>query len=176
MDRVEIVPMQLSHLDAVLNLGYRAYDVNAMPYTSWSLSSVAVHWDAQPEACWVAVDDEGLLGFVLGSLSYDEREDWGYLEWIALDERAQGKGIASALVERCCEGLFTAGASRIITDVESSNQASATLMRRNGFTEGVTVTLFVRTHPEKAAQTGPHAPRDPARARLRRAARATSTR
>ncbi|MEU5424837.1 GNAT family N-acetyltransferase [Streptomyces olivoreticuli] len=176
MDRIDVIPMQLSHLDGVLNLGYRAYDVDAMPYTSWSLSTVAVHWDAQPEACWVAVDGEGLIGFVLGSLSYDEREDWGYLEWIALDERARGKGVASVLVERCCDALFAAGASRIITDVESSNQASAAMMRRNGFTEGVTVTLFVRPNPDKSAPAATHPPRDPARARLRRAARATGTR
>lgn len=175
MGQIDIIPMQLSHLDGVLSLGYRAYDVDAMPYTSWSLSTVAVHWDAQPEACWVAVDDEGLIGFVLGSLSYDEREDWGYLEWIALDERARGKGVASELVERCCAALFAAGASRIITDVESSNKASAALMRRGGFTEGVTVTLFVRTGPDKAPAAA-HPPRDPARARLRRAARATGTR
>ncbi|MBH1934375.1 GNAT family N-acetyltransferase [Streptomyces sp. AV19] len=175
MDHAEIVPMRLSHLDAVLNLGYRAYDVNAMPYTSWSLSSVAEHWDAQPEACWVAMDDEGLLGFVLGSLSYDEREDWGYLEWIALDERARGKGIASALVQRCCDALFAAGASRIITDVEADNKASADMMRRNGFTEGVTVTLFVRSDPTRPTPPAPHPPRDPARTRLRRAARTTGT-
>ncbi|GHF40780.1 MULTISPECIES: GNAT family N-acetyltransferase [Streptomyces] len=175
MNHVDIVPMQLSHLEGVLNLGHRAYDVNAMPYTSWSLSTVAAHWDAQPEACWVAVDDEGLLGFVLGSLSYDEREDWGYLEWIALDERARGKGIASTLVERCCTALFTAGASRIITDVEAGNQASASMMRRNGFTEGVTVTLFTRPNPSHPAPPAAHPPRDPARTRLRRAARTTNT-
>ncbi|MEV7278766.1 GNAT family N-acetyltransferase [Streptomyces sp. NPDC093111] len=167
----EIVPLELVHLHDVLDLGHRVYDVKAMPYTSWSLSSVAGHWDAQPDACWVARDEEGLLGFVLGSLSYDEREDWGYLEWIALEERARGRGVASALVEHCCDALFAAGASRIITDVESSNEASAAMMRRNGFTEGVSVTLFVRRapHDHPAAPTRPA--QDPARARLRRAAR-----
>ncbi|WP_241833323.1 GNAT family N-acetyltransferase [Streptomyces caatingaensis] len=108
---------------------------------------------------------------MLGSLSYDEREDWGYLEWIALDERARGKGIASALVERCCAALFAAGASRIITDVEAGNTASAAMMRRNGFTEGVTVTLFARSNPERPAPPAAQVPRDPARSRLRRAAR-----
>ncbi|MEU8760190.1 GNAT family N-acetyltransferase [Streptomyces sp. NPDC048659] len=168
---VEIVPLELVHLHAVLDLGHRVYDVKSMPYTSWSLSSVAAHWDAQPDACWVARDEEGLLGFVLGSLSYDEREDWGYLEWIALEERARGRGVASALVEHCCDALFAAGASRIITDVESSNEASAAMMRRNGFTEGVSVTLFVRRAPQDQPPP-PHRPaQDPARARLRRAAR-----
>ncbi|MFJ3904810.1 GNAT family N-acetyltransferase [Streptomyces sp. NPDC090025] len=168
---VQIVPLELIHLDAVLDLGHRVYDVKSMPYTSWSLSSVAAHWDAQPDACWVAMDDQGLLGFVLGSLSYDEREDWGYLEWIALEERARGRGVASGLVTRCCDALFAAGASRIITDVEGGNEASATMMRRNGFTEGVTVTLFVRRAPHEQPGGSPRPTQDPARARLRRAAR-----
>lgn len=168
---VEIVPLELVHLHDVLDLGHRVYDVKSMPYTSWSLSSVAAHWDAQPDACWVARDEEGLLGFVLGSLSYDEREDWGYLEWIALEERARGRGVASALVEHCCDALFAAGASRIITDVEGSNEASATMMRRNGFTEGVTVTLFVRRAPQDHPAPATRPTQDPARARLRRAAR-----
>ncbi|MEV7728504.1 GNAT family N-acetyltransferase [Streptomyces sp. NPDC087917] len=176
MSEVELVPLQLTHLHAVLDLGYRSFDVKAMPYTSWSLSSVAAHWDAQPDACWIARDEEGLLGFVLGSPSYDEREDWGYLEWIALEERARGRGVASALVERCCAALFAAGASRIITDVESGNAASAAMMRRNGFTEKVTVTLFVRSNPDEHAAASAHAPKDPARTRLRRAARATESR
>ncbi|MDJ0386072.1 GNAT family N-acetyltransferase [Streptomyces sp. G-G2] len=173
---VEVRPLQLTDLHAVLGLGHRAFDVQAMPYTSWSLSSVAAHWDAQPGACWIARDEEGLLGFVLGSLSYDEREDWGYLEWIALEDRARGRGVASALVERCCDALFAAGASRIITDVESGNAASAAMMRRNGFAEKVTVTLFVRTNPQEQPGTTTHSLQDPARSRLRRAARATESR
>ncbi|CAM5291041.1 hypothetical protein SAVIM338S_00300 [Streptomyces avidinii] len=176
MTDIEIRPLQLTHLDSVLDLGHRAFDVNSMPYTSWSLSSVAAHWDAQPDACWIARDDEGLLGFVLGSLSYDEREDWGYLEWIALEERARGRGVATALVEHCCDVLFAAGASRIITDVESGNTASAAMMRRNGFTEKVTVTLFVRPNPQEQPGAGAHSPQDPARSRLRRAARTTQGR
>ncbi|WP_328296597.1 GNAT family N-acetyltransferase [Streptomyces sp. NBC_00435] len=176
MTDAEILPLQLTDLDSVLDLGHRAFDVDSMPYTSWSLSSVAAHWDAQPDACWTARDEEGLLGFVLGSLSYDEREDWGYLEWIALEERARGRGVASALVEHCCDALFAAGASRIITDVEGGNAASASMMRRNGFTEKVTVTLFVRLNPREHTSTGTPSPQDPARSRLRRAARATEGR
>ncbi|KOT92203.1 acetyltransferase [Streptomyces sp. NRRL F-4711] len=175
MEPIEIVPLGLTHLDAVLDLGHRVYDVAKTPYTSWSLSSVAGHWDAQPDACWVAVDGTGLLGFVLGSLSYDKREDWGYLEWIALEERARGKGVASALVEHCSDALFAAGASRIITDVEKGNEASAAMMRRNGFSEGVTVTLFVRPNPHVRQGPGQHTPQDPARARMCRAARGLRT-
>src|SRR5699024_2910857 len=86
------VPMRLDHLAGVLDLGFRLFDVTKMPYTSWSLSSAATHLDTQPEACWVVEDNGAVVGFVLASMSYDEREDWGYVEWIAVDSTYQGHG------------------------------------------------------------------------------------
>lgn len=176
-EAISVVPMRMAHLEGILELGFEVFDVSVMPYTSWSLSSVAAHWDAQPEACWVAESDGVVLGFVLGSMSFDEREDWGYMEWIALDPQAQGKGVASRLVEACCQALFDAGAARIITDVEQSNDASARMMRRNQFDEGVTITLFVRARPEAEPTHPGHTasrPEDPARTRLRHLARRSS--
>ena len=73
----------------------------------------------------------------------------------------QGKGIARRLVSHCCEALFAAGASRVVTDVESSNTASANLMQRSGFEPAVTVTLFVRTRsdaPPESLITGSKRP------------------
>ncbi|MFB9909113.1 GNAT family N-acetyltransferase [Allokutzneria oryzae] len=171
--------MRLDHLPGVLALGNRVFDVTAMPYTSWSLSSVAVHLDAQPSACWVAESDGEVVGFVLGSLSYDEREDWGYLEWIAVDPEHQGQGLASRLLDACCGALFDAGATRIVTDVEATNTASATLMQHNGFSDRVTVTLFVRHAGSSGASSGrahrsAKQSRDPAKARLRQATRSDS--
>ncbi|WP_132123099.1 GNAT family N-acetyltransferase [Actinocrispum wychmicini] len=167
-------PMRLDHLADVLDLGRRVFDVSAMPYTSWSLSSVALHLDAQPGACWVVEHDGRVVAFVLGSLSYDEREDWGYVEWIAVHPDHQGQGLAKVLLERSCGDLFAAGATRIVTDVEQSNSASAGLMRRNGFTDSVTVTLFIRHAPDphtgRAVRTAT-ATSDPAKTRLHRAGR-----
>ncbi|WP_263253294.1 GNAT family N-acetyltransferase [Saccharopolyspora rosea] len=174
---IDVVPMRMAHLEGVLGLGFQLFDVSKMPYTSWSLSSVAGHLDAQPGACWVAERNGEVLGFVLGSMSFDEREDWGYLEWIGLAPSVQGRGVASRLVEACCQALFEAGAARIITDVEQGNEASARMMRRNGFGEGVTVTLFARPRPDDFGRgRTSHVrsrPYDPARARLRTVARTT---
>ncbi|KAA5830558.1 GNAT family N-acetyltransferase [Saccharopolyspora hirsuta] len=172
---VQLVPMGLAHLAGVLELGHQVFDVSAMPYTSWSLSSVAVHMDAQPDACWVAEADGRVVGFVLGSLSYDERADWGYVEWLAVAPDHQGKGLARTLLEESCAALFAAGATRIITDVEQNNTASAQLMQRSGFTDSVTVTLFVRHAPADGARQSRSRARatDPAKARLHAVARKT---
>jgi len=144
---VQIVPLGFEHLRQVLDLGYRVFDVTAKPYTSWSLTTVAEHLDTRDSSCWVALEGDTVVGFVLGSMEFELREDWAYLEWIAVDPDHQGKGIARRLVDTCCESLFAAGASRVVTDVEGSNTASATLMQRSGFAPAVTVTLFVRPNP-----------------------------
>jgi ribosomal protein S18 acetylase RimI-like enzyme len=152
------VPLEVEHLRQVLDLGFSVFDVTAKPYTSWSLTTVAEHLDTKDSSCWVALDGDRVVGFVLGSMEFELRDDWAYLEWIGVDPAYQGRGIARRLVDTCCEKLFASGASRVVTDVESSNTASATLMGRSGFSAEVTVTLFVRPNPLKpgpeAAKTG----------------------
>ncbi|MFB7507976.1 GNAT family N-acetyltransferase [Streptomyces broussonetiae] len=147
-------PLGLEHLAAVLDLGHRVYDTDAMPYTGWSLSAVAGDLDAPDSACLVMLDGDRVAGFVLGSLSFEQRADWGYPEWIAVDPDFQGRGVASRLVKECCARLAAAGAVCVVTDVERRNTASAELMRRNGFTEQATVTLFVRPLTEQAPAGG----------------------
>jgi ribosomal protein S18 acetylase RimI-like enzyme len=152
---VRIVPLGLEHLRQVLDLGYEVFDVTVKPYTSWSLTAVAEHVDSGDHACFVALDGERVVGFVLGSTTFELRDDWAYLEWIAVNPGYQGRGIARRLLDACCEELFAAGAARVVTDVEGSNTASATLMRRNGFLPAVTVTLFERSNPEMAGAAVP---------------------
>lgn len=153
---VTVAPMTVEHAAGVLALGRRVYDTTVKPYTSWSLSAVARHLDGAGSTCRIALDRGHLAGFVLGSLGFDRRADWGLLEWIAVDPGHQGRGIARRLVEECCAGLFAAGAAAVVTEVESQNTASAALMRRNGFTEGAVVTLFVREPEEETARPPVH--------------------
>lgn len=154
---ISVRPMTLEHLPGVIGLGRRVYDTNVMPYTGWSLTAVAAHLDTPSPACLVAVSGDRLAGFVLGSMSFEQRDDWGHLEWIAVDPDFQGHGVAGRLVRECCAVLESAGAATVVTDVEVRNSASSALMRRNGFTEGATVTLYVR-HTGDADETAPARP------------------
>ncbi|MFJ9820121.1 GNAT family N-acetyltransferase [Streptomyces sp. NPDC101151] len=134
-----------------------------MPCTGWSLSAVAGHLDAPDSACPVVLDDDRVAGFVLGSLSFEQRADRGCPEWIAVDPDHQGRGVASRLVRECCARLAAAGAVCVVTDVERRNTASAGLMRRNGFAERARVSLFVRpladSTPTDSAAPRRHPPR-----------------
>ncbi|MFI5616988.1 GNAT family N-acetyltransferase [Streptomyces sp. NPDC051567] len=144
VSEIRLVPLSVDHVPQVLALGRRLYDLSVKPYTSWSLSAVAHHLDGVESACWVALAGDRVAGYVLGSMGFDQRADWGNLEWIATDPDFQGRGVGGRLAEACCRTLEEAGATAVVTDVESRNEASAALMRRHGFVEGATVTLFVR--------------------------------
>lgn len=154
-DEVKIAPMGLEHLRQVRDLGRAVYDVSVKPYTSWSLTSIAEHLDTDEGACWVALVDDRVVGFVLGSMTFESRDDWAYLEWIAVSPDQQGRGIARRLVDMCCNALFAAGATRVVTDVESTNVTSASLMEHSGFAPATTVTLFTRPNPELAPGQAP---------------------
>src|ERR1700704_1695816 len=94
---ITLRPLEYRHLPSVLELGSRVYDTHAKPYTGWSLTAVATHLDASVPACRVATAGDRLAGFVLGSMTFEQREDWGYLEWIAVDPEFQGRGVAGRL-------------------------------------------------------------------------------
>lgn len=144
---IAVVPMGLGHLRQVLDLGHQVFDTTIKPYTSWSLTAVAEHLDSPDNACWVALDSDRVVGFVLGSMEFEHRDDWAYLEWIAVAPDMQGHGIARRLVNACSQALFARGARHIVTDVEDRNSASAALMTSSGFVPAATVTLLVRPNP-----------------------------
>ncbi|MFD3657719.1 GNAT family N-acetyltransferase [Streptomyces sp. NPDC058620] len=140
---VAIAAMEVGHLPDVLGLGHRAFDTAVKPYTGWSLSAVAGHFEASHPACFVALQGDSLCGFVLGSMTFEQRTDWGYLEWIAVAPTARGQGVAGRLVTHCRDRLADFGAAAVITDVESRNEASTLLMNRHGFQTRATVNLLV---------------------------------
>ncbi|MET7828995.1 GNAT family N-acetyltransferase [Streptomyces sp. NPDC005386] len=152
---VTIGAMQVAHLPDVLGLGHRAFDTAVKPYTGWSLSAVAAHFEASHPACFVALQDDALCGFVLGSITFEQRTDWGYLEWIAVAPSARGQGVAGRLVTHCRDRLTEFGATAVITDVEARNEASTTLMNRHGFQTRATVNLLVCTVTSAAAGDSP---------------------
>lgn len=141
---IEVRPMAAGDVAAVYRLGLACYDVSVSPYTSWSLTAISTHLEAGRSACLVAEDGAELAGFVLASMGFEGRDDWGYVEWLAVGARYRGRGIAQRLVPAACEALKRAGARRIVTDVAQENVASAAVMRRAGFAPGVTVVYFVQ--------------------------------
>ncbi|MGW8885970.1 GNAT family N-acetyltransferase [Streptomyces sp. NPDC055749] len=152
---VAITPMTIQHLPDVLGLGHRAFDTAVKPYTGWSLSAVATHVEALHPACFVALRGNEVCGFVLGSMTFEQRTDWGYLEWIAVSTTTRGQGVADRLVTTCRDQLAELGATAVITDVEARNKASSALMQRNGFETEASINLWVHTIGRNATTAPP---------------------
>ena len=139
-----IRPMSVDDLPQVYKLGLRCYDVRDKPYNYWSVKEVAHHVEENPDLCYVAEHDGQIVGFVLGEESYEVLEDTGHLEWIAVAPEHRGQGLASRLIETLVGIFRELGKARVVADISSENEASRGMARKLGFTEGISVTFFVK--------------------------------
>lgn len=139
-----IRPMELEDLPAVYRLGLRCYDVLDKPYNYWSIREVADHLETEPELSFVAVNGRELVGFVLGSESYEILADTAHLEWVAVAPEHRGDGLGARLIDAFVETLRTLGRREVVADVSSKNEGSRTVFRRAGFEEGIGITFFTR--------------------------------
>ena len=140
---ITIRPMSVDDLAQVYKLGLRCYNVQDKPYNYWSIREVAHHVEANPGLCYVA-DDGKVIGFTLGEASYEVLENTGHLEWVAVAPEYRHRGIASQLIETMVRAFQELGKARVVADVSSDNGASRALARKLGFSEGISVTFFVK--------------------------------
>lgn len=141
---VSIRPMELDDLPAVYRLGARSWDVLDKPYNYWSVCEVAEHFEKEPELSFVAVEDDRVVGFVLGAASYEILEDTGHLEWVAVDAGHRRAGLGTQLIEEFVGALRARGRKEVVADVSSKNDASRAAFARAGFHEGIEITFFTR--------------------------------
>jgi ribosomal protein S18 acetylase RimI-like enzyme len=128
----------------VYNLGVASYDIMDKPYNWWSIGEVANHLDNYPDLCYVAVDGERVVGFALGAANFELITDAGHLEWVAVDRDYRKQGIASRLMQALLERYRQMGKKQVVTDIASDNPASQGMARSLGFSEGISVTFFIK--------------------------------
>jgi ribosomal protein S18 acetylase RimI-like enzyme len=63
---------------------------------------------------------------------------------VAVAPEYRRQGVALRLVDRAVEALREAGKKRVVADIASRNEASRAMAERTGFTEGISVTYFVK--------------------------------
>lgn len=139
-----IRPMALEDLPGVFRLGLRCWDVLDKPYNYWSIREVAEHLETAPTLSFVAVDGGELVGFVLGSESYEILTDTGHLEWVAVAPERRGDGLGVRLIDAFVAELRTLERREVVADVSSTNEVSRAVFARAGFEEGIGVTFFTR--------------------------------
>ena len=84
-----------------------------------------------PRVSFVCLEREKVVGLIAGHLTRRFGCD-GELEWVSVQPRYRGKGIASELLRQLAEWFATLGALRVCVDVEPNNEAARRFYRSQG--------------------------------------------
>ena len=128
--KVRTEPYITEHLDGIVQLSLRAWapvfesierEMGAEKYQEYYPDWRASQQEAVESVCanakmhtWTAIDDEKTVGFV--SLRIHEDDDMGEVYMIAVDPDAQGRGIATALMEFAMDWMRDAGLTMVMVD------------------------------------------------------------
>ena len=141
---VIIRPMSVDDFAQVYKLGLRCYNVRDKRYSYGSIAEVAHHLESNPHLCYVADDGGQVIGFGLGEEQYETLENTGHLEWLAVAPEYRRQGVALRLIDELVRVFRELGRAAVVADISSANTASQGMVRKAGFTEGISVTFFVK--------------------------------
>jgi ribosomal protein S18 acetylase RimI-like enzyme len=136
--------MNVDDFAAVYKLGLRCYKVLDKPYNYWSIREVAAHLEGNPGLCFIAEENGKVIGFALGDEKYEVLQNTGHLEWIAVAPEYRREGVATRLIDTIVKVYRQLGKAQVVADISSENEASRGVARRSGFSEGISVTFFVK--------------------------------
>ena len=120
---VEIRELELSDLSAVETIEVRAYP------TPWSRSMFASEIAKPTSICLGAFEGDQLVGYMINSRYVDA---WHVMN-VAVDPERQGRGIATALIERLFELTKDDERRGYTLEVRVSNEDAISLYRKLGF-------------------------------------------
>ena len=123
-ERIEILPMRPTDLDAVLAIEYRACDF------PWSRANFADSM-ASNYSCRVCRVDNELAGYFVLMLAVDE----AHLLTIAVAENHQRQGLGARLLRQAMAIGRSGGATTLLLEVRPSNAKALAMYRHFGFAQ-----------------------------------------
>ena len=123
-ERIEILPMRPTDLDAVLAIEYRACDF------PWSRANFADSM-ASNYSCRVCRVDNELAGYFVLMLAVDD----AHLLTIAVAESHQRRGLGARLLRQAMSVGRTGGATTLLLEVRPSNAKALAMYRHFGFAQ-----------------------------------------
>ena len=134
---VEIREMRLNDLPAVFALGQKLFTAEDLPtlYRSWDDDEVMQLLASDEETCLVAVAEERIAGFALGSIMEKPRNAWryGWLEWLGVDPAFKRHGVATRLLNQLTSLFIRRDARIMLVDTDEDNQDALAFFRKNEF-------------------------------------------
>ena len=140
--------MDLHDLPAVFDLGSRLFisEVSAS-YRTWDVYEVSSFFNSDPDYCLVADDGGSTVGFILGTTYEKEGAalKYGYVAWIGVEPRFQGRGVARRLYEEIERRMSGDGAGAMIMDTDEGNRTAIDFFTRMGFGQPSTQIWMTKT-------------------------------
>ncbi len=133
----EIREMELADLEPVYLLGERLFPADKWPslYRTWDEYELANLFVSDGELCFVAEDDNSVIGFAMGTLIEKRRSAWTYahLLWLGVDPAYRGSGVAKRLLDQFTETCIEEGARMMMVDTASENTGALRFFEGQGF-------------------------------------------
>jgi ribosomal protein S18 acetylase RimI-like enzyme len=131
--------MDIGDLGGVFALGESLFTAERWPslYRTWDQYALATHFASDSETCLVAVVDEQLAGFAVGSLLEKPGSAWtyGYIVWLGVAPGDGRRGVGAKLVKELQEIFIELGARMIMADTDAENTAAISFFEKQGFAE-----------------------------------------
>lgn len=129
--------MRIDDLPEVFHLGEFLFTSELSPplYRTWDEHEVTNLFNANSELCLVAELGGQIVGFAMGATVEKPRTAWkyGYLVWLGVRKRYQGRGIAKKLYREMEGRMLDRGVRMVIADTDESNKPAIGFFEKMGF-------------------------------------------
>jgi ribosomal protein S18 acetylase RimI-like enzyme len=109
-------------------------------------------YTAFKETCLVAVKNDKVVGFALGSLLDKPGSPWlyGWLDWLGVDPAVKRQRVAMRLARKLQERFVEKGVRIMLVDTYEGNRNAIAFFRKFGFGQGIRhlyMSLNLDNHP-----------------------------
>ncbi len=129
--------MTIDDLAAVFHLGEQLFtsEYSASMYRTWDEYEVTTLFNSDCDLCLVAVLDDEVVGFALGTTVEKQNSAWkyGYLVWIGTRPGLQKCGAGKMLFDEIKARMRAQGVRMIVIDTDADNEAGINFFKKQGF-------------------------------------------
>lgn len=149
---IEIRPATIDDLAAIFHLGEQVFTSQEVSnlYRTWDEYEITGLFNSEPEHILVAVSDEKVVGFAMGTIIKKARSAWsyGHLLWLGVDSSFARQGVGNMLFEQFRTNMKKEGVRILLIDTQADNEPAINFFRKIGF-EKPTSHVYMTLNLEK---------------------------